>query len=122
MVSTDPTLRAVDQISELLGLLEDERRMLENRKIDALAGINARKEQLISALGALDPTVVQKSPPLRKLLRSAREENEVNGRIIARTRAANRKVLETLRGSEAPLYEANGESAAEPGARTVASA
>lgn len=121
-MSADPTLRAVDQISELLGLLADERHLLEARKIDALAGINARKEQLIRALGALDPGVVEQSPPLRKLLRSAREENEVNGRIIARARAANRKVLETLRGNDAPLYEANGESTPETGSRSVASA
>ncbi len=121
-MNPDPTLRAVEQISELLGLLADERRLLEARKIDALAGVNARKEQLISALGALDPGLVQKSPPLRKLLRSAREENEVNGRIIARARAANRRILETLRGEGAPLYEASGDTTTDTGSRTVASA
>ncbi len=121
MADANTPLQAARQ---LLELLQRERACLESREFAPLTELTNAKNRLIGQLRELDPDSVLSDAPLAEALRATRDANAINGRIIARVRAANRALLETLTGQshEPTLYAASGDTAAHDARRDLARA
>ena len=108
--------QAAAVLSELVQSLHDESDALVAGDVDALARAVQRKE---SALRELAPQVkLAASPAMREAVRSAREANHQNARMLSAHLNVNRARVESLLGPgrSGTIYSADGRasSAADP--------
>jgi flagella synthesis protein FlgN len=136
--------------SELLTLLERERKALENRDYTEFEKIlNPKKQlllqleqhatlrqQLLQQAGFTDesttiielreqaPTVADAWQELATLWRSCQQLNEVNERIAKRTRMVVGQILDTIRGqnNQTRLYTSKGDAQTSASTRSITSA
>ncbi len=143
--------RDIHTTQELLDLLQRERELLELREHDALPELIQRKAQCLESLDSsaaqrrswLKAAGLAHSPSgwetlmqtksealqaqwgeLRDYLSQCRECNDINGKMISRSRQTLGKLLDLLRGQVAQpqLYTASGEASGQGGGQTVAKA
>lgn len=140
----------ISTTTQLLDLLERERKALEERNYDEFQKIigqkqqhlkqlelhSAVRQQLLQTAGFNDEASTlsaaeQQAPLVAKAWRQLAEEwtrcqklNDINERIAKRTRLVVGQILDLLRGqnNQAKLYTNKGESHASSGGRTITSA
>ena len=94
---------ALSDSAQLLELLENEARALQENDITTLAGITVKKDALVTSLGRLGALrdqvrVSSHGASLRDLWQACQVQNRANGRIVERLFSFNRRTLAILHG------------------------
>lgn len=121
-MSADPIAileRLEPLLTELVGVLGEERAALEARDADRITELTVRKDSLATELARVQAelpagsTGFTEAEPVhssvRSLLAECHHQNLVNGRIVRRSQQSIRELARILTGHEAePLYDARG--------------
>ncbi|MGL5812511.1 MAG: flagella synthesis protein FlgN [Aeromonas sp.] len=113
-----------DNLSQMQGVLAEEFDLLKQHRALALPALAERKQQLLTAIEALDKTLAEQ-PDLRQQLSAfpaqlqalqskldaCQEQNDLNGRLLELSIISNRRLasfLSKLRDSSSLTYDAKG--------------
>ncbi|MGY6038955.1 flagella synthesis protein FlgN [Aeromonas sp. AE23HZ002T15] len=125
MMDLPSLLRAQDDnLSQMQGVLAEEFDLLKQHRALALPALAERKQQLLTAIEALDKTLAEQ-PDLRQQLSAfpaqlqalqskldaCQEQNDLNGRLLELSIISNRRLasfLSKLRDSSSLTYDAKG--------------
>lgn len=125
MMDLPSLLRAQDNnLSQMQGVLAEEFDLLKQHRALALPALAERKQQLLTAIEALDKTLAEQ-PDLRQQLSAfpaqlqalqskldaCQEQNDLNGRLLELSIISNRRLasfLSKLRDSSSLTYDAKG--------------
>lgn len=125
MMGLAELLHAQDEhLSQMQGILAEEFDLLKQHRALALPALAERKQQLLTAIEALDKTLAEQ-PDLRQQLSAfpdqlqalqakldaCQEQNDLNGRLLELSIISNRRLasfLSKLRDSNSLTYDAKG--------------
>lgn len=125
MMGLAELLRTQDEhLSQMQGILAEEFDLLKQHRALALPALAERKQQLLTAIEALDKTLAEQ-PDLRQQLSAfpaqlqalqakldaCQEQNDLNGRLLELSIISNRRLasfLSKLRDSNSLTYDAKG--------------
>lgn len=113
-----------DYLNRMQGILEEEFNLLKQHQALALPELSERKQQLLTAIEALDKTLAElpdlaqllaaypdQMAQLRKKLDACQHQNDINGRLLELSIVSNRRLagfLSQLRDRNSLTYDAKG--------------
>ncbi|MFQ2269042.1 flagella synthesis protein FlgN [Aeromonas enteropelogenes] len=113
-----------DYLTRMQGILEEEFNLLKQHQALALPELSERKQQLLTAIEALDKTLAalpdlaqqlaaypDQMVQLREKLDTCQSQNDINGRLLELSIVSNRRLagfLSQLRDRNSLTYDAKG--------------